>query len=159
MNVDRKITEIALIIFALVFVILMSIMFGHVVGFGNNTNEQLSNMNRAVIEADLMNYDDTVISGDTVISTINKMKELKDGTKMSYTVKTTSWTDYGHQAVAGAGSIDSIDAGNVGTAEVEYKKYSAEVGDSDFISPVDSYKSKVVANENGVIIGIAFEKI
>lgn len=157
---DRKIVEIALIVFALMFVVLLSIAFGHVVGFGNKANNQIYGIERAIVEADLEQYDNKVISGDAVISTVNKMKELKDGTKMSYAIKADgTWIAYGHSAIAAVGSIDSIDDSMVGSAEVEYTKYEAQVGENGFVSPVDSYKSKVVANTNGVIIGIAFEKI
>lgn len=156
---DKKVIEVALITFALIFVVLMSVCFGHVVGFGNKANNNISSIEMAIVDADLEQYNNKVVSGDAVISTINKMKELKDGTKMSYVVKNdSSWTSYGHSAITATGGIDNIDASMVGTGEAEYTRYTANLGDSAFINPVDSYQSKVVGNENGVVIGIAFEK-
>ena len=157
---DRKIVEITLMVFALIFVILLSVTFGHVVGFGNKANNQVYSIEQAIVEADLEQYDNKVVSGDTVISTVNKMRELKNGTKMSYAVKADgTWIAYGHSAITAVGSIDTIDGAMVGAGSTDYTKYEAQVGDPGFVSPVDSYKSKVVANENGVIIGVAFEKI
>lgn len=172
---NKKILTIAEIIFALVFVILMAMIFRNVIGFGNDANSTISGMREAIADADIASYDDTIVSGDTVISTVNKLKETKNGLKLSYAVcvddntsSSSSWYTYGSGVLQFSGSSGTIhNGGNVtidniaaGTAFDSYKTYklSLRPGEDGYISPVQEYKSQLAFNNNNVLIGIVFVK-
>lgn len=164
---NRKIIEIASIAFALVFIILMALIFGNVIDFGNKANNNIMDLKQAVVEADIEQYNGSVVSGDTVISTINKLKETKNGIKMSYAVcsgsesSSSAWTYYGFKAMKYDSSVGSS-GGYMGTttASDTYASYKTSLrpGNNGYISPVQEYTSKIVINENGVLVGIKFIK-
>ena len=165
------IAEIAL---ALAFVILMVFMFNGTLGIGRDANNRVSAIKDAVVNAELEKYNGKIVSGDTVISTINKLQTSSDGVKMTYgvckstTVGTTSnWEFFGVQAFkakSGTTAKEYFDGSNTAhgylTASTKqaYKKYdlSKTVGSTGYISPVKEYTSKLVFNQNGVLIGIVF---
>ena len=102
---DRKIVTIAEIGFALVFVMILSFIFYNIYGYSNDLNLDVETMQEVVNEADLAPYDNKTVSGDTVMSTINKMKEAKGGLSMSYgvcngsTATASNWQFYGYGAL------------------------------------------------------------
>lgn len=165
LNMNKKILEIAGISFALVFIILMAFIFGNVVDFGNKANSNITDLKEAVIAADIEQYNDSVVSGDTVISTINKLKETKNGIKMSYAVcdgsegSSSAWKYYGYKVLKYDSSVGTS-GGYIGTtaASDSYTSYktSLKPGNTGYISPVQEYKSQIVLNENGVLVGIKF---
>lgn len=164
---NKKIIEIAGMSFALVFIVLMALIFGNVIDFGNRANDSIMDLKQAVVDADIEQYNGSIVSGDTVISTINKLKETKNGIKMSYAVcsgsesSSSAWSYYGFKVLKYDSSVGSS-GGYIGTtaASDSYTSYktSLKPGNSGYISPVQEYTSKVVVNDNGVLVGIKFIK-
>ncbi len=164
----KKMITIAEIAFAVVFIIIMATIFRTVTNFGNNANNSLQSISKAIEDADIATYNGTTVSGDTVVSTINKLQATKNGVKMSYYVKSSDVKDsYGYEVInSGSGSPNILDAGGdkisgyySKSANSDYKDYSAKVGETGFISPVENYKSNLAFNENGVLVGIIFEEV
>lgn len=165
---DKKILSIAGIVFALVFIVLMSMIFMNVINFGEVANNSIERIAQVTEEANLEQYNETVVSGDTVIATINKVKETRNGIKMSYAVcngaanSASNWTKYGYckldySAEAGAGNQYTT----IGTGVTEYKTYDLTLTSSDgngYISPVQEYTSHIITSTNGMLVGIVFIK-
>lgn len=166
---NKKLITIAEIVFAIAFIILMAKIFGTVNGFGNTVNNQLVNIQLAIDESDMISYDNSVVSGDSVRSMINNMKETKNGIKLSYLVANEiSHDSYGYGGLvteAGNTAIDSngdvIENLGVGNLSSNYSKYdiSTQVSKETFINPVDKYESHLVFNQNGALIGVIFNKV
>lgn len=178
---NKKIVTIAEIAFALVFVLIIAVIFSRVYNVGNTINLDIENMQETINDAGLAPYDDKTVSGDTVMSTINKMETTRNGMAMSYAVCASSgdgaqavegnWEFYGHQAIgftsnqANAEDITLFDSnGNkitgLGSAASQstYTKYNTNLvpNENGYISPVKTYLSKLVFNKNGVLVGMAF---
>jgi hypothetical protein len=178
---NAKIMTIASVVFALVFVILMAIVFRQVATYTKASASDINDLNIADAEAELVTYNNTIVSGDTVMSTINKLKELKSGVKMSYLVYTNSstakmmdppsydfylgvitasyWQTYGYaalrngNAVGGAVDTSTLRISYRQTAGTKYKKY--EEG-TFVISPVEEYYSYIIRSDNETPLGILF---
>lgn len=164
------VTEIAL---TMVFIVALVLIFSTVMRYTKESDTRLQNIEQIAIEAELQSYDNTVVSGDTVISTINKLKEAKNGIKMSYlVVDGSSTTRYGYQQLKGL--YKETETTSTGTIEHEYAdtepldptqsyaKYTLTAHDSasaEFISPVAEYKSKLALTKNGALAGIVFTKV
>lgn len=165
----KKIITIAEIIFAIVFIIIMALLFNTVTNFGDSANESLTNIKQSIEDADIASYNNTTVSGDTVVSTINKLKTTKNGVKLSYYVDLDTLADnsFGYCTIKsgnGAKVLDSdgkeLSGYTYSSAETTYVTYKGKAGNtSEFISPVENYTSKLAFNENGVLIGMIFEKV
>lgn len=165
---DKKILAIAGIVFALVFVILMSLIFMNVITFGEVANNSIERITQVTEEANLEQYNETVVSGDTIIATINKVKETRNGIKMSYAVcngstnSAGSWSKYGYcklEYSAGAGASNYYTA--IGSGVENYKTYDLTLTSADgnsYISPVQEYTSHIITSTNGALVGIVFIK-
>jgi len=157
----KKMIVIAEIAFAIVFIILMATIFKTVTSVGNNANSQLENIQRSIEEAELQSYDKTIVSGDTIISTINKMRETDTGLRLSYNIDGKPY-GYGMLNSSGSDAYNSsgevVSGVKVASAESSYKRYDTSLrpGDTDFISPVAEYNSNVICNSNGTVIGVYF---
>ena len=172
---DRKIVTIAEIGFALVFVMILSFIFYNIYGYSNDLNLDVETMQEVVNEADLAPYDNKTVSGDAVMSTINKMKEAKGGLSMSYgvcngsTATASNWQFYGYGALkyaSGEGNpayyADGDEADNVyvTSPSSSYTTHDTSLlpNETGYISPVDTYTSQLVFNQNGVLVGMVFIK-
>lgn len=163
----NKIVVIASIIFSLVFAIFLLSVFGNVMKFGDTANRNIQTIQQNIESADLETYNDKIVSGDTVISTINKMKSTKNGYKLSYGVcsgsagTSSNWDFYGYKGLEFSSSAGASSY-YITTKEpqVDYVSYktSLKPGDSGYISPVDEFNTHIITNENGVIMGIVFIK-
>lgn len=163
---------IAEIVFALVFIILMATIFSTVTNFGDSANTALEGIRESIDRAELQAYNNATVSGDTVIATINKLRETKNGLKVSYYVaELTNVTDeciFGYGAVTSDNNSNELvnsDNKSTGyyssTAKSTYKSYNTilKPGEDGFINPVSEYKSILLFNSNGVFIGMAFEQV
>lgn len=164
-NMSKKIIEVSLIVFAMVFIVLMVTIFSNVINIGNININSLNNMKELIADADLDVYDGTIVSGDTVISTINKLKETKNGFKLSYAVcdgvtsNSGNWRYYGYSGLKYDSNVGSSgDYIGVVDSNIDYISYktSLKPGDNGYISPVQEYRCRVILNGNGVISGVAF---
>lgn len=165
---NTKIITIAGIAFALVFVIIMALIFNNVLDFGNSANADITNIKESIASADLEQYNNKIVSGDTVASTINKMKETKDGLKMSYIVckspsestSASNWMVFGQSAVM-AGTSNPLKHAD-GTNDTNLSltsagdRYVTYVTSSKTISPVKEYKANILLSGNDVVVGIKF---
>ena len=152
---NQKILMIAGIVFALVFIIAIAGILSGVINFSENMNRGISHLNEQIMESEFEIYNNTTVSGDRVVAAINRLKETKSGLKMSYAVYTTSgWQYYGHQGFSVNAGDDTVSFGS----SVAYRSYNTgtQVTDAGFISPAKEYKSTIVMNKNGVVVGIAF---
>lgn len=176
MALGKKMIVIAEITFALLFIILLSLLFGKVYNFGSNANDKIEAMRAQAAETEVVPYNGTVVSGDSVISAINKLKETDTGLKMSYavcqetsTASQSNWYYYGAECIEWSGSdpeqdlvnsagdkIDNLKLGS-GTAS-GYSEYNIALRPSDegFISPVAEYNADLAFNVNGVLVGVVF---
>lgn len=169
---DKKIITIAEVGFALIFIILMASIVGNVIGFGNASNDKLEHIRETVNNAELESYNGSIVSGDTVISTINKMTESDTGVKMSYAVcyntttgSESNWGFYGCKKIEfSSGANELVDSNNTNIENLksgdggEYTKYkiATKPGETGYISPVKEFTSTLAFNSNGVLIGIVF---
>lgn len=179
---DKKIITIAEVGFALIFIILMASIVGNVIGFGNASNDKLEHIRETVNNAELESYNGSIVSGDTVISTINKMTESDTGVKMSYAVcynqsnpsltdtgTESHWNFYGCKKIEfSSGAQELVDSNNNSNNPNienlksgdggEYTKYkiATKPGETGYISPVQEFTSTLAFNSNGVLIGIVF---
>lgn len=153
---NQKLIAIVGIIFAVVFVAIMALMFFQVIDFGNETAMDLQAIEQSITDADLEPYNNTIVSGDTVISTINKMKELRDGSKLGYIVKSGATSDqYGYYSLVVGNSENSDDYYEVTSASpnTSYKDITNS-SKGNFINK--RYKANIAINKNGVVLGIVF---
>ena len=175
---NKKIITIVSIVLALVFIGILLGLFAVVDIIGETSINQAEGINKNILNSELEPYNNTLVSGDTVIATINKLKELSDGTKMSYLVCTNKtyatvtggtsyWKKYGVQGlskntsaitsntkvkVSGAYStITSISASS--TDATSYVTYT---GTSDVVVTAN-YRSNIVYYNNRPV-GIIFVK-
>ena len=172
---DKKIIVTAEIAFAMAFIVVMALIMSTVSGFGTSTNKRLTNMRETAQMAEFAPYNEGIVSGDTVISTINKLKETPNGTKMSYGVchggnmaTSSNWKFYGIKRFVYASGQSALYTANnavvsnlkIGSAQA-YTTYdvSTAVGAAGYISPAKEYRASILHNKNGNMMGIIFVEV
>ena len=94
----ERIQWIASVMFALAFVAILSVMNSNVMQFGNHVNNQVNNKISVAESYEVQTFDETVVTGDTVLSAIknqdtlytNKLSITVDGTEYGPTDNTNS---------------------------------------------------------------------
>ena len=142
----NRIQSIASMVFALAFVALLAILNTNILGIGQSVNKQLDNTHLAIQESSLNDFNDTLVTGQTVINTIKNRDRLYDY-ELQIIVKTTD----GGNTTYGPDGEDSYDSNGTPVSDVNY------------ISPVGSFKADIeydngANNGNGIITGIVFEE-
>lgn len=127
---SNRLQSIAEIVFALTFVGLLALICTGVLRFGGNVNQQITRTNAVTEMHELRAFDDTIVTGDTVISAIRNYDNIYE---YDLTINVGS-------TVYGAGGITSYDPSTGG------------------ISPTDSYSASLITNTNGIVTGIQFTK-
>jgi hypothetical protein len=151
---DRKITTVVGIVLALVFVGLLTVIFDMITSTGNSATDTFGSTKDAIVYNELKQFDGGVVSGTTVISTINNLRESKAGTRMSYVVKNgTTYTAYGYGGIAASSSYT---VSSPGTTYTQYKV--TDVNSSGYISDSSKYSASIAKATNGTIVGIIFER-
>lgn len=125
----QRIQHIAEVVFALMFIAIIALMNSNVLGIGNSVNAQLSRTYEATEMRELASFDNTMVTGSTVISAVKNYDNLYNYDMAIY----VDGTPYG--AAAGA------------------KDYSYA---STHIDPTSSFNASLEANSNGVTTGIRF---
>lgn len=133
----ERIQHSALIIFALAFIAILAMMNGTVRDIGGSVNGQLTRTYAATEMHELQAFDDTKVTGTTVISAIKNYNSL-----YSYDMGIAVTTSRGTYTYGAGGTYDSYDVTNS--------------GDSRYINPTKSFSAALVENGNGVITGIEF---
>ncbi len=131
---SNRLQSIAEIIFALAFIAILSLIASGVFRFGGNVNEQIARTNAATELRELRAFDETTVTGETVLSAIRNHNSLYD-----YDLE-----------------INVVDGGsaNYGAGGVPYVHGSS----SPSISPASAYTAVLDKNSNGVVTGITFTK-
>lgn len=162
---DHKIVTIAGIVFSMVFIMIMASIFFVAQDYGESTHNEMLNTKQRAVAAELESYNERIVSGDTVISTINKMKETTDGLKLSYGVCVTSPSEEGNWQWYGYGGLKySSESGASGyytgtqSTVTSYKLYDTTIkpGTDGYVSPTKEFKAHLISNTNGIIVGIVF---
>lgn len=82
----HRIETMASIIFALIFVGILSTMYGTVTRYGNDVNRKIGNTVSVSENYELQVFDGTKVTGDTVISAINNRNTLSSKLVLRITV-------------------------------------------------------------------------
>lgn len=130
-----RIQTIAKIIFSLAFVALMSTMFLSIMDMGKSTNDQFVKTNQVIEMHELQAFDQTTVTGATVISAIRNYDNLCK-VPLSITVITEGENTYGE----GGTDPDYTDPSN----------------NDCYINPTSIFDAELVYNENDIITGIQF---
>lgn len=158
---------IAGIIFSLVFICIMASIFFVVNNQGSGIQNDLLNTKENMVSAEFEAYNEKTVSGDTVISTINKFKQTNTGLKMSYGVCTGSvsssgnWKYYGHLGIGFSSSAGASKWYSQAKATSDkYTLYNTTLkpGASGYISPTQEFKAHLVKSANDVVVGVVFVK-
>jgi hypothetical protein len=166
---DRKIMTIVSIVFALVFVLMLAMLFNIVSSTGNEATDTFGSTRDSIVYNEVKQFDDTEVSGATVISTINNLTENKSGTKMRYLVvnNESSSTNKCIKVYGYIGSspvtCDTVAKGKEeikgNTPNSEYALYKVtDKTSGDFINSSSRYKSELVKSDNDVVLGIMFTR-
>ena len=131
---SNRIQTIAEIIFALTFIAILALLSSGVLSFGQNVNNQISRTNAVTEMHELRAFDNTAVTGATVISAIRNYDSIYNYS-LTITVSNSAGTK-----VYGTGGIESYDAS------------------TGFINPADSYRASLVYNSNDVVTGVLFER-
>lgn len=137
-----RIQSIAATCFALMFVALMALMQTNVLSIGNNVNDQLHRTNVNTEIHELAAFDDTTVTGATVISAIKNYQTLYryDMTIVVKTKANAAGTSYG-----------------AGQANPDYTVTSPS--NARYINPTKSFTATLKPNANGVLTTIEFVEI
>lgn len=133
----NRIQWVAGVLFSLAFVALLSIMNSSTVRYGVNVNNQINNTLSISSSYELQTFNETLVTGDTVISAINNRDTLSTN-KLSIRVI----TDDGDESVYGEGGLDSYAA--------------SSVSDPRYIGPSQAFKASLSKNDNDVITQVEF---
>lgn len=141
-----RIQKIATVMFALAFVAILAIMNSSILSLGSNSNKKLNSTLSTTDNYELSSFDETTVTGDTVISAIGNCKTLSSSTKLKITVYTnanSSGEEYGY--------TDEDDD--------DFTEYSiTDPRDDDFINPSAEFEASLVTNDNDIVTEIEFEQ-
>lgn len=161
---SKKILTIVSIVMALVFVLILAMMFDLISTEGNNSVNNFSETHNTIISNELKAYDNKIVTGAIVKNTIDTFKETNDGLPMRYavcnsTTLTTSanWTFYGYGGLAFSSSASGyVQVNTPGTSYSTYSSKNYGVTNTSFISDNSRYKASIIKTSNGVVTGIKF---
>lgn len=161
---NKKIITIAEIVFALVFVVLLSVFMATINSKGNQANNQLVDTLEMTSGTSIDKYvqmsgsDTETVKGTDVANVASNYKTLGGNSKIQIKVITkanSTGHDYGY--------LTQSDSVTVGGKTVErggdLGGYTAPSStDKDYINPSADFKVKVTGNNNGVYDLITFEQ-
>lgn len=173
---NNKVLTIALLVFALIFVVLLAILMGTITSKTNAANTKLVDTLDMTEGMELSNYESATMKGNAVINAINNGKSLGGKNKIFVYVDTkgTGTTPHGEvygYAVEGSGTggesfgnmsyNDGSDPDTDFTKSIKtstnYRTYSAPVStDQAYINESAEFDSHLVRNVNDVTVGIYF---
>lgn len=128
----ERIQHVAGIVFALMFVAILAMMNANVLGIGSSVNDRLARTYGMTEMHELQAFDETTVTGSTVISAIKNYDTLYD-----YNM------------------VITVDGTNYGDTNAGYRSYAEAVRN---ISPTNSYTAELVTNSNGMTTGINFTR-
>lgn len=129
----ERIQHVAGIVFALMFVALLAMINSNVLGIGNSVNDRLERTYGTTEMHELLAFDDTRVTGSTVISAIKNYDSL-----------------YEYDMVI------NVEGDEYGDSDMGYHDYNYA---RSHISPADSYTAELDTNANGMTTGITFTKV
>ena len=125
-----RMQSIAAIIFTLGFIAILATMNSSVIDFGTSVNNRLHQSYTDTETYELKVFDDTKVTGSTVISAINNRESI-------YTIPLRI-------------ELNGID---------DVNSVSTTPGTTDYVNPTGSYSAKLLTNINGVVYGVSFSEI
>lgn len=146
---NKKIITIAEIVFALVFVVLLSVFMATINSKGNTANTQLIDTLEMTDGTSVNKYENTVVKGTDVQNVATNYKTVGGNYKLTVLVETAAGTTgkttsfYGYEANGAGGT---------------HNAYAASSTDPAYINPSGNFYASLIKNTNGVIVGIAFEQ-
>ena len=149
MLLNKKIITIAEVVFALLFVILLSMFIASILRKGNSSNTQLIDTMQEVGYTHIRYYDEATLTGREVENAIKNNKSISKtaDTKLEMDVYT----------LKGSSSTCGNAYGYIGNQKSKYTTYQSKDTTSDsYINPNATFKSKICYNRNNVPIGIVF---
>lgn len=168
---NKKIITIAGIVFALIFVVILAVMMGTITNKANNANNKLTDTLEMSDGLDLASYDNTMMKGSSVINAIKNGKSLGGQSKLWIYVENKNTdpdgeqiygygSDSGTNALSGLVYTDGNSFGKTVYPSTTYRGYSEpKPDDADYINEQAEFESKVVKNDNDVVVGIYFKQI
>lgn len=111
---------------------------------GNKAISQISEMTAEYGEIEKIMYDDTVVSGNEVLSAISKFEDDINEGVMTVTVFTGKSSD----------DSDGISFNNKSCDLASVKKKA----DTSYINPSGSFRGEITRDDNGVITGLIFRQ-
>lgn len=148
---NYKIITIVTIVAALIFSIVMINISNTSMNAGKLYDKNLNNSIESIKKAKFEAFDNKLVSGDTIVNIINNSdKELQ---KYSFAVKINGTVyKYGYKGVG----IDTSNKATISSLSSSYEKYKLKSKDVGFISPASEFKSDLVINKNGIVMGVMF---
>lgn len=171
---DKKILTITGIVFALLFVVILSVMMGVITKQSNDATAQLTETLGGAESISLSKYDDKEVKGNAVTAAISSGKGMSVDSKMFFFVKTLAGesTCYGYGSTTGENQFSGLKYKENGELPEEpnftetvyannsYKEYSGTDSSSNgYINEHATFHSHLLENSNGVVVGIYFEQI
>ena len=163
---NQKIIDIAKIVFALIFVVLLAVMMGTISSKGNAANTQLVDTLEMSGGLSLDSYNNTYIKGGAVENALKNGKSVGGETKLFYIVITGADEDgtiYGYGASSGDTKFSNMtyaDDGKSVTTTVypskTFNSYTANSGADTYINNTSEFHARLIENKNGVTVGIEF---
>ena len=142
---NQKIIDIAKIVFALIFVVLLAVMMGTISSKGNAANTQLVDTLEMTSNQNLDRYaNGAEVSGEAVVYAINNVDNIGGNTKMCITVKTKANLDPG------------VQYGYVSDGASAKRYTITDTSDNNYINTSARFTCKQDINGNGVITGLTF---
>ena len=143
---NKKILTITGIVFALIFVVILSVMMSTITTKGNDANTQLVDTLEMTSNANLDLYEHGAsVKGEQVINAIKNVRNLGGDVKMVITVKTK------------ANSTDGAKYGYTEDGNGDIVSYNVtDSSDKNYINASAQFKCERNENGNGVVTGLTF---
>ena len=171
---DKKLLTIISILISLVFISGLIMLFSIINKEVKNTANEAVSLNNQIEMSEFEPYNHKIVSGDTVVATINKFRRSRAGVDMSYAICKTStasstssnWSFYGVHKMKyfGSSSTDSSYSiqsyytdSIIGYISTNTTLTSYTTIGNSVIKPTDKYLAEV-AMYRGIPIGVVFFK-
>lgn len=160
---NKKIITIAEIVFALVFVVLLSVFMATINSKGTTANNQLIDTLEMTSGTSIDKYvslNGSTVKGTEVINLVTNYKTINSNTKVQIDVQTNAlrqksgsdaYSHYGYATQAKYGSIEK--GAEIGTYQTPNST------DIDYINPTGDFTVNVKTSDNGIYDNIQFIQV
>lgn len=160
---NKKIITIAEIVFALVFVVLLSVFMATINSKGNTANNQLVDTLEMTSGTSLDKYinmgAEETVKGTDVVSVATNYKTVSGNAKLQVSVKTLAASETQEYGFLTSADSVTVNGKKINKGE-EFGPYSAPIStDVNYINPAGDFKVSIPANDNGVYDHITFTQV